>query len=428
MLGLLNKTWRVLLVPLFALAFFLGAYFYFYRGGYEAPSTALPPFEAVTRPSSSFSGFDEVPPIRSGLLVVDAAHSNDFTRGEVATLLSRVADRGYDVEVADRLPRPGMLDDTLRRADSFAVIVPAQSYSSDEVDLLERFVEKGGKLLLMADPTRRHDINSVAKRFGITFQPDYLYNVVEHDLNFQDIFVRRFLPDEITSGLGQIALYTAGSIKTTGVGLGLTDGSTRSSIVERPETFYTLAKGSDPNVLAVSDLTFLIPPQSSIMDNDRLISNIADFLTVSDKRFELADFPYFFKSDVDILVGRASLFDLATSLKAMLLTDRIGSEIRGVEDFARDTVFLGLYEDSASVVQYLDVAGIEVDDAVRTPFTPDVTRDGTAIILLHKAQGRNVLVILADSRGSLSDMLDRLTSATFRNGLVSESVGVYRSR
>ena len=440
MLGLLSKTWRLLLIPLFALGFFLGAYFYFYQGGYDPPPTAVIPLDQITMPTSRLVEFAEMPKIQRGLLLVDGAHSNDFRKEEIITLLTRVADRGFDIEFIGETSRFGgfsfltlgerlfSLDEKLRQADSFVVILPGDPYAREEVNLIERFVKKGGKLLLIADPSREHSINSLAKSFGLTFQPDFLYNVVEYDLNFMDIFVRNFLADEVTTGLTQIALYAAGSIKTTGAGLALTDGETRSSIAERAETYYPLARGADAHVLALSDLTFMISPQNSVMDNDRLIANIADFLTAGDRTFDLADFPYFFKDDVDILLGQPSLFDVGTTLKTRLSRFQIGSELRGVEDLNKDTVYLGLYRDSADVVQYLDVAGVEVDDTLRTPFTPDIPAVGTSVIVRHRTREREVLVILGHSRAALVDTLDRLQTGTFRNGLVGDLIGVYRSR
>ena len=250
--------------------------------------------------------------------------------------------------------------------------------------------------------------------------------MVDYDINFQDIFVTEFRPDEITSGLGQIALYTASSIQTSGTGLGVTDGNTRSSIAEFGESFYPLVKGPDGHVIAISDLTFMIPPQSSILDNGRLISNVADFLTSSERTFDLADFPYFFEDELDILLGRASLFEIATQLKSMLATFQTDSEILGIEDLGKDTIYLGLYEDSSNVVQYLDLAGIKIDGTLRTPFTPDITTEGTAIMLLHRGIDRHVLVILGESQFALQVMITSLGSGTFRSGLVADLVGVYR--
>ena len=436
MLALLSKTWRLLLIPLFALAFFSGAYFFFYRGGYQAPPTVKIPFEKITAPSSSLGAFAEVPPIRSGVLLLDLVHSNNFEEAELGSLMSRLEDRGYTIDLLgerdhkdfpppDVTQRLALLDEKLRGANSFAVILPDDSYATQEVDIVERFVKKGGRLLLIADPTRDHDINSLANRFGIAFQSDYLYNTVEYDLNFQDIFIRDFRPDEITRDLSQIALYTAGSIKSFGGGLAYTDANTRSSMVERAESFFPLVKGRDGNVVAISDLTFMIPPQNSILDNDKLVSNLADFLTGGDRRFELADFPHFFDADIDILLGRASLFGVATELKSLLSTFQLRSDIRGVEDLRSEAIYLGLFEDSPNVVQYLDVAGIQVDGTLRTPFTPDIATDGTAIILLHRTRERHVLVILGHSEAILLDTIDRLGSGTFRSGLVDDMLGVY---
>ena len=441
MSGLLSKVWRPLLLLLVALAFFFGAYFFFYRGSYDAPASPEIAFEGISLPSSSFTTSTEAPAIREGMLLVDGAHSNDFAKEEIGALLSRVADRGYKVEfLGETSPfggfgslRPGdrlfLLEEKLREADSFAVIVPQEPYPEQEVDVIEEFVRKGGKLLLIGDPTRNHQINSLAERFGISFRPDYLYNMVDNDLNFQNIFITEghFRTDELTKGLRRVVLYTAGSIESSGTGLFVTDENTHSSMVERIEPFYPLVKGTNGRVLGISDFTFMIPPQNGILDNDILVSNIADYMTKSEREFELADFPHFFRDEADILLGRASLFDVGTQLKSTLSDFHVRSEVRGIEDLTRDTVFLGLYEDSAAVAQYLDIAGVHVDDTLRTLFTPDIDTSSTAIVLLHKTQERYVLVVLGSSRRSLDDMVRRLGSGQFKFGLVSDFLGVYRT-
>ena len=437
MLGLLAKLWRLLLIPLVALAFFLGAYLFFYRGGYDPPPRVEVPFAQIPERSSSLGDFAESPTVQGGLLVIDDVHLNAFTPEEIGTLLSRVADRGVAIDFIGESSRASgflsqsdrrlLLEEKLRQADGFVVILPERSYPEEEVDIVERFVKKGGKLLLIADPTREHDINSLAKRFGISFQQDYLYNPVDYDLNFQDIFVSNFRADAITRDLSRVAFYTASSIRSNGPNLAFTDGHTRSSLTQRPESFSPIVKGRDGHVVAISDLTFMAPPHNSVLDNDRLIANVADFLTASDRSFDLADFPHFFKSDVDILLGSSSLFEDATRVKNLLQAFQIGAEIKGVEDLSGDTVYVGLYEDSADVVQYLDVAGIQVDGAVRTPFTSDIAADQSAIVLLHRVRDRHVLVVLGHSRSALTDIIGRLSSGSFRDGLLGDLVGVYNS-
>jgi hypothetical protein len=420
---------------------FLVAYFYFYGiGGYDAPPPTVLPMDAITAPSSELRLFDESPLIQKGTLLIDGIHGNDFTKSELAALISRVNDRGYEVEFMGTVGRFGnfsslsasarltMMKEKLRRADSLAVILPIDDYTPEEVDLVERFIlRKGGKVLLLADPTRRHQINSLAERFGLSFQTDYLYNTTDYDLNFQNVFISDFREDEVTKGLEKIVLYTAGSIRTPNPGLAFTDGGTHSSMLEQIEPFYPLVKVAEGRVLALFDFTFMIPPRNAILDNNKLISNIADYLTSSQRSFDLADFPGFFKDDVDILLGSSELFDVAGDLKDGLATFRINAKVRGVEDITKDMVYVGLYEDSADVAQYLELAGLGVDDVIRTPFTPDIQRENTAIIMLNSGSERQVLVILGDSESALRDVVVRLSRGSFRDGLVGDFVGVYRT-
>lgn len=439
MLAPLSKYVKLLILPLVALGFFLGAYFYFYRGTYDPPPQVSVPYQRLAPPASVHTTFTEVPQIYRGTLLVDGGHRNDFSPEELTSLLSRIADRGHEVTFIgepsafggfNRLgsgERKTLLEEKLRESGSFAVIAPDDPFTREEIDTVERFVAKGGRLLLVADPTRSNQINSLAERFGITFRPDYLYNTVEYDLNFQDIKVRNFQPHPLTQGLREIVLYTAGSVSSASPGLAFTDGNTRSTIVERIEPFYPIVTGAEGRVVAISDLTFMVPPQNSVLDNDRLISNIADYLTASEREFDLGDFPHFFHSEVDILLGRSSLFDVGTSMKTLLSGFRVNSEIRGFEDIARDTVFLGLYEDASNVAQYLQVAGIQLDGTLRTPFSTDIKREGTSLVLLHNGQERHVLAVLSDSQGSLVDIVAQLKSGKFRDGLVSDSIGVYKT-
>ena len=162
---LLSKYGRLLLPPLFALAAFLAAFFYFgYPGGYDAPTVAQVPAESITAPASILGELPLFPPTEKGVLLVDGLHGNDFTKQELSVLLARVAERGYQVEVAGEASRfggfssldPGsrlaQLQEKLRLADSLAVLMPDSAFTKEEADLVEDFVtRKGGKLLLIGD-------------------------------------------------------------------------------------------------------------------------------------------------------------------------------------------------------------------------------------------------------------------------------------
>ena len=424
------------LLPIFAVATFAAGYFFFYQGSYDPPPSVHIPLEQITSPAVApvAATASSVTQVQEGLVLVDGLHLNSFTESEISTLISMVANRGYDVEVIDTSStvegqtRLQMLEQRLRRATSFAVMLPRTPYSEEEIDLVQRFVDKGGKLLLVSDPTRPNRINALAKRFGVEFQPDYLYNTVEYDLNFRHIFVRDFQPAPLTSGLDTIVLYVAGSIRSSGPGIGVSDTNTKSSLGEAAKSFYPIALGSTSNVLAVADFTFVVPPYNSLLSNQQLLSNVADYLTDSQREFDLADFPHFYESSldnsIDIVLGQPSIWNIGLEMRTGLSDYGLSSRISGEEDLSRSTVFLGLYEDSRAVSQYLQAAGISADDVLSLPFAPELDREDTSIALLHRDRDRYVLVVLADKPAVLSEALGSLFSGAFRNQLVNDYLGL----
>ena len=431
-----HRLLALALLPIFAVATFAAGYFFFYRGSYDPPPSVNIPFEQITSPAVApvAATASSVTQVQEGLVLVDDLHLNSFTESEISTLISMVANRGYDVEVIDisstveGQTRLQMLEQRLRRATSFAVMLPRTSYSEEEIDLVQRFVDKGGKLLLVSDPTRPNRINALAKRFGVEFRPDYLYNTVEYDLNFRHIFVRDFQPAPLTSGLDTIVLYVAGSIQSSGPGIGVSDTNTKSSLGEAAESFYPIALGSASNVLAVADFTFVVPPYNSLLSNQQLLSNVADYLTDSQREFDLADFPHFYESSldnsIDIVLGQPSIWNIGLEMRTGLSDYGLSSRISGEEDLSRNTVFLGLYEDSRAVSQYLQAAGISAGDVLSLPFAPELDREDTSIALLHRDRDRYVLVVLADKPAVLSEALGSLFSGAFRNQLVNDYLGL----
>jgi len=285
-------------------------------------------------------------------------------------------------------------------------------------------VDKGGRLLLIGDPTRTQQINSLAEEFGLSFQPGFLYNQTDYDLNHRNIFVQDFFPDPVTEGLTQVVFYTAGAIRSSGPALAYTDGNTFSTLVEGVEPFYPLVKSTQGNVLAVGDLTFMVPPQNSILDNNRLVANIAEFLASSGRGFELADFPYFLDGSADIILGRPSLLELGAGLRRTLSTFQIDAQVKNGEEPGKDLVFLGLFDDAVQVERYLGLAGIQVGETIRTPFTPDLQPQGSALISLQSQDDRHILIVLADSLVTLEDVSARLESGGFRDVIVSDLLGV----
>lgn len=428
----LRKTLLLLLLPATAAAFFLAAYLFFYPGGgYTPPAAPDIDFVAAVSQPEPAAAFADAPVFATaiaadrGLLLVDAAHRNEFIPDELLNLFARVTGRGYGiayVAAADQLP------ERLRSAAALLVVMPGDAYSAENAAAVADFAARGGRVLLIADPGRTHLMNSLAEPLGLTFHHDYLYNQTEYDTNYQEIFVRDFQADALTAGVGEIALYYAGSIDSAGAGLAFTDANTYSSFSDLPELRAPIALGANRNILALHDLTFMIPPYNRVRDNDRLLSNIADFLTGGQRAYRLADYPHFFRGGVDVLLGRPELFAQGARLKDRLAAQGVSAELRRLDNGGRDTAFLGLYADAAAAGRYLDALGIYVDEtAVNAPFAPGLPREGTGLLALYRAGQRDVLVILAATPGGLDQIVGQLDSGDFRRGLAADYAGVYKT-
>lgn len=427
--------WKLLVLPVFFVAFLVVAFLVYNRGIYSAPPTPEIAFEDIRSiPAASGDVVDQpvfasspVGDTARGHLLIDASHRNNFFHDELNELLSRTTSRGYTSSFRSTDSRLTLAEE-LSQADAFLVILPVVWFSPEEIEAVLDFVERGGKVLLVADPGRFFHMNDLAEPLGLFFQPDYLYNLEEYDSNFREIFVRDFESDPITTGVSEVAFYYAGSIESTGPGLAFTDGNTQSSISEINAPRSPIAIGAHRNILAVYDWTFMIPPYSGVKDNEQLMSNIADFLTENDRTYRLSDFPRFFDGDVDILLENPDLISQAASVKQVLEDRGLAAQLQGQENGGRDTVYLALFDEHPRVTRYLEANGIRVGDSLATPFTSGISLENRAVMLLDRSGDRDVLVLLADTGSSLTSVINMLNNGSFRNGLVDDITGVFETR
>lgn len=427
--------WKLLVLPVFLVAFLLAALIVFYGGTYTPPPLPAIAFQEIESvPVASFDQTDQ--PVFSaspvgddarGHLLIDGAHRNNFGHSELNVLLSRVSARGYSSSFYDADSR-GTLADELSQADAFLVILPVTWFTPDEITAVLNFVEEGGKVLLVGDPGRFFHMNDLSEPLGVFFQPDYLYNLDEYDSNFREIFVRDFAADPITTGVSEAAFYYAGSLSSAGPGLAHTGGQTFSSISEVIGPRSTIVRGAHRNVLAVYDWTFMIPPYSGVKDNARIVSNIADFLTESDRTYRLSQYPRFFEGKVDILAEDPSLVTKAANFKRALSGEGVTSQLQGSENVGRDTVYLGLFNEHSSAARYLEANGILISDTLTTPFATGIPLDDLAVISLNSSGDRDVLVIMADTAEGVGTAILRLQNGAFRNSLVNDHTGVLETK
>jgi len=132
---------------------------------------------------------------------------------------------------------------------------------------------------MLSEPIPEGEINSIATGFSILFRNDYLYNLKENDGNFKYIYLTEFKENNITRGLHKIVFYTSSSV--FGDGIIVTNNDTYSSNSGEKGRYSVAVMTEDLHTLAIGDITFLTEPYN-VMDNNRLINNIADFLVTSD--------------------------------------------------------------------------------------------------------------------------------------------------
>ena len=132
----------------------VGRWLYYYQGRYQPSQVPHPDLASVKVPTPELPTFVDQPAsptAEAGAIVVDMAHDNRFSMAELNVLQSRLAARGRQLEPVAAAEE---LAGRLRYAQALVIISPGTSLTADEIQLIRTFVDKGGRLLLVADPTR----------------------------------------------------------------------------------------------------------------------------------------------------------------------------------------------------------------------------------------------------------------------------------
>lgn len=290
---------RIGIVLLAALIVLVGRGLFFYRGFYHPAPSRMPSYENILVTPAPISEFSDKYTEGKGTILIDLAHDNIFDKEELNVLMLRLVSRGLTIkylgikddlksELSDKSESEGKKPaENLTPADAFIVVCPKSEFSREELVATDNFVSKGGKLLLIADPNRSGKMNSLSIKFGLLFEPDYLYNMKENDINYRNIFITDFKENELTKNLKKIALYTSGSISSANSNIAFVDENTFSSVIESREKLSPIALAQGGRVLAIYDLTFMTEPYNGILDNNQFISNIADWLIPAAKGTEV---------------------------------------------------------------------------------------------------------------------------------------------
>jgi len=432
-----------LLIPLLLLvlaAVPAARFLWYYRGMPGPRDVPQPDLSRLAVPTPGAGAYVDRPAVGRGLVLVDRAHENLYSATELSVLTARLTARGLTVR---ELAAGDDLEQALRPASALIVVAPGRAFTPQEIAAVRRFVDRGGRALLVADPTRYtvlYDdygeaafadtavlINPLATPFGLSFEDDYLYNVVRHEGNYQNILLRDFAAGALTAGLAEVAFYATHSIHVAGGGLIVADADTHSSTDELGGELAVAALDGTGKVLLLGDLTFMTSPYAGVLDNGRLVANVADFLAAAERRYGLADFPYFFGDEVALVpsggspLGAGPIADSGALQAALQAADR-RTVVRAAADPARDNLFVGVFSDTAAVADALEAAGIAVQAVeAEEGFSYTLTISGTgavdgtdlALFLLQQGGDQTNLTLLADRGETMPEAVQRLTEGNF---------------
>lgn len=235
-----------------------------------------------------------------GTVLIDVAHFNRFEPADIEPLLATITAAGYEV---DLLELDEDLDRELAAADAFVVINPGRRYTEAEAARVEWFVDRGGRLALLGEPTqaelsgvgvvtRESRMSPLSARFGLDFGEAHLYSMEENDGNHLNIFAVPDGASALTEGVSRAALFTSTTIQVREGRAVLVAGESTRSVRTDATGRYAVA-AVNGNVLAIGDATFLRHGNYQVVDNDRLVTNLVRFLIGGDRDLSLRDYPAF---------------------------------------------------------------------------------------------------------------------------------------
>jgi protease-4 len=251
-----------------------------------------------------------------GQVVVDLSHGNQVSPWTFHLLSAELSMRGVYMGYAETWDD---VESALDSASCLVVAAPTTSYSKDEWDTIEEFLNKGRILLLFSDPTIEFTkvpellgpVNSIANRYGLTFGKGYLYELDDYYGIYRNIYVGEFANTSITTGLERLVLFTSTYLHSTDSDAAWTTPDTYSSISERAKVYAPISVITKGNgtICAFGDITFLMEPWSYVDDNYRLVMNIVSTITEIDVPIiEEPEEPVHNITKAEIPVGTVKLF------------------------------------------------------------------------------------------------------------------------
>lgn len=425
---------------------------WYYRGIYQPTSTIqVPAYEDIQAPIMPVDeseviehiGIESQDAILNKILV-DVSHDNNFDLPELEPFFQAIHARGVGVEFLETnldFNAPP-LEERLKSSIAYISVAPMRAFSSQEMQALQDFNKRGGRILVITDPTRSGynldpyysmgdegsigvvAANQLLNAHDLVVSNDYLYNLVENEGNFRNPVFRNFSEHEITTGLKDVILYATHSVTTqAGTPLFKGDENTFSSLTDSPNSHSPAAISEDETVLAIGDLTFLTSPYHQVADNPTFINRVVDFLINSKRIAGLEDFPHVFQRPIIVITHEefplsAETVELFTSIQRTF--QPLGQNVRTAAKprSEEDILLHAPYTGEASIDKFLKESGLSLpldpgENTLKVDGFGEIKLSGIGLVVYTQEPDRNSLLLLAEDTQSLI----KLAEVVFSNGL-----------
>jgi hypothetical protein len=463
----------VFLVPLVARTL------WFYHGVNPPRTIEIPDYAALSIPTLPLS----TPIPNQGAevssrasIVIDYSHGNMFAPSEIEPLVNLLTSMGAQVRFSSYNTD---LSDELHWADGYIIISPSYPFSEYERMAIGDFIAKGGRMLVIGDPTRNNysyayygtstitsasvDIlNQITAQYGITFQNDYAYNLVQNEGNFRNIYANPASASSLGQGISQVVLYSTLTLVTNGSIVLSSSKDTLSSLTDQGGDLVLAALSANDQILALGDMTFMTEPYLYTADNQVLLRNVVGFTDSSIRPHMLSDFPYVLSGSVVVLLSTetgmdSGLLAALASLQSFFATAQVELQIGNEPSQVQDLIVLGMYPPADDIRAYVDPFRIDFsggndllpteevlpEESSATPF-PDygdfnfntyfssssmnvpglgsIPASRMGLVLHAEDNGHNVLILLADTSSNLTNLVNSLSYNGLSGCLVFKNV------
>lgn len=442
---------RILLAVVLFLAPIVTRAITFYQNPFYKAEISRPDFSSFKLPeppTPSVSQASIAAPAGEGkVVIIDAAHGNQYIPNEIEPLVTALSARGGRAEFAKD---DQSLDSRLKYASAYIIFSPSLAFSADELRAIRQFVESGGRLLIFADPTRSlisydyyagtstllpdvNYVNPVLAPYGLSIVNDYLYNLQENEGNFRNVKFNDFAENALTKGLNMVAFYGVHSVQPgNGIALIRSNKNTYSSLTDQSGAYTPLALSANGQVLAAGDFSFLTNPFTQVADNSALLGAIADFTLDGERVPSLVNFPYLFSRPTSLVtVGEvqldASLLEPIATLQNALNLVNIPLNLRAKPTDGSDVIILGALKDQDAIADYTKPFGITLNDEEMTidiKGIGKISAKDSGLLLFSKNSKSNTLVLLAPTAKMLPELVRLVAGGNLSACVIQESIGV----